>query len=59
MIDIAGRSEDAVGQPIVAEVCQTFSVGFSSGDLGGNASRLMLAGVPTSLVEQNHGVRAG
>jgi hypothetical protein len=24
--------------------CQTFSVGFSSGDLGGSGSRLMLAG---------------
>src|SRR6516164_1182505 len=24
--------------------CQTFSVGFSSGDLGGNGSKLMLAG---------------
>jgi len=42
--DVAARSEDAVGQPIVAGYCQTFSVGFSSGDLGGNASRLMLAG---------------
>jgi hypothetical protein len=59
--DIAGRREDAVGQPIRTRpgsgrrtrsplagqsrrYCQTFSVGFSSGDLGGNASRLMLAG---------------
>ena len=25
--------------------CQTFSVGFSSSDLGGNGSRLMLAGI--------------
>ena len=31
--DIAGRSEDAVGQPIVASL-QTFTVGFSSRRLG-------------------------
>ena len=42
--DIAARSEDAVGQPIVAEVLPDVSVGFISGDLGGNASRLILAG---------------
>src|SRR6476646_7844599 len=33
--------------------CQIFSVGFSSGDLGGNGSRLMLAGI-FSLVDVCH-----
>jgi hypothetical protein len=42
--DIAARSEDALDCQLSRRYCQTLSVGFSSGDLGGKASRLMLAG---------------
>jgi hypothetical protein len=45
--------EDAIGEPIVAHECQTFSTGLSSGHFGGRAMMVMLAGT-TSLADRCH-----
>ena len=60
----ASRDEHAIGQPVVTHILPDVLGRISSGDLGGNGSRLMLAGssvslsVPAGLIQQNHRVRA-
>jgi hypothetical protein len=49
----AAEANTRLDSQLSRRYCQTFSVGLSSGDFGGNGSRLMLAGT-ASLLEVCH-----